>query len=788
MRWKGSRRADMAEQRTPGPLLLRDWAGTASRRMARWRSNVQPRLTRVARLASNPTIRLFGAGRRPGPSTATALPNGLPLTLRMKPLLKKSPEAVLTVQSKKSVRLSNPQPGPAPLALVPEPLAVSQRAQAEAAPFEGLAPDSPAGVATEPVDPVMMPEGQPAHPRPAPSFISRASQLVLRVLRRPAPETPSLPQASVPETPTERAETGQREPADRGPSFDSEPDDASDDYRGDSQDQVAVSSGLTLAREYREEDESSTTAHALESDDLEEADQEPDFNAGTAFAEPEGQSESAPLLARSESQELPRPSLDVARSEPRHAEMATSSGPQRGGLLLRIRRIFSPTGGATGEAPLPATLPQPPAQSVPDSPPASDSSGPVSRLESPVVEPRFEEPPARTAAPASMHQPLILRSRSEPASEPASSTEQVAPAEAASMPAQPAGLDTSPEAGAASAVPSLAPMPERFDSEPRAGGQDLGLDSAAEPPLALAVPERDSTPDFHRPGLLLRLLRLARPDHETYGPQAVSPVSRSPELPRDRAPGSTEPQRAPLQEDRASSRSDQDLGIVSPEPVAADELSPSADRESAASSARLPDAPPLTVLRRSLPASDAPAAGDKEGAAFPGSFTGDTGIRSDDALASTSLFSPGRGSTSTGVMPSAPRPAPAAPVLRQSAAPRGGAASLPLQIPVAPRALARQLLRDASAPARDGGLPGVPAGSHDFAGEHFIHREETAISYTAPDAAPEAAPGGASAQPADPAADQAKLARLAQQVFQELRTRLIVERERAGIDIGLVRR
>ncbi|MPZ49087.1 MAG: hypothetical protein GEU75_07265 [Dehalococcoidia bacterium] len=89
----------MTNERERNRVWLRDWSTLALRRVGRLQTGLTaPRTGAIARRAE-PTLRLFGAGRRPGALMATALPHSLPLTLRLQPPIRRQSSPLLTVQS-----------------------------------------------------------------------------------------------------------------------------------------------------------------------------------------------------------------------------------------------------------------------------------------------------------------------------------------------------------------------------------------------------------------------------------------------------------------------------------------------------------------------------------------------------------------------------------------------------------------------------------------------------------------------------------------------------------------
>jgi len=136
----------------------------AAARAARWGSRVSPGLGRIARQA-RPTLRLFGAGRKPGPSMATTLPRA-PLVLRTKRPERPIGAPMLTVQSD--------------VAYYPDDASEAEAVQHPSAP-------AAAAAVLRHAEPVTLPQAERrTEPRSVAARISRAVQQVLRRPSQPA--------------------------------------------------------------------------------------------------------------------------------------------------------------------------------------------------------------------------------------------------------------------------------------------------------------------------------------------------------------------------------------------------------------------------------------------------------------------------------------------------------------------------------------------------------------------------------------------------------------------------
>ncbi len=174
-------------------MWRRDWSRLALLRTSRWQNRgTAPRPASIGRTITQPPLRLFGAGRRPGPSTATALPRSLPFVLRLKPPSRPVGPPMLTMQSEVPVE-ADPRIQPAP-AIEASETSPPIHPETQLAPAAGQASLEALTVRREAQAPA--------------SLVSR----VLRIFRRPSPQSVSeeptvAPQADSPPHPEEAPPT-----------------------------------------------------------------------------------------------------------------------------------------------------------------------------------------------------------------------------------------------------------------------------------------------------------------------------------------------------------------------------------------------------------------------------------------------------------------------------------------------------------------------------------------------------------------------------------------------------
>ena len=174
-------------------MWRRDWSRLALLRTSRWQNRgTAPRPASIGRTITQPPLRLFGAGRRPGPSTATALPRSLPFVLRLKPPSRPVGPPMLTMQSEVPVE-ADPRIQPAP-AIEASETSPPIHPETQLAPAAGQASLEAPTVRREAQAPA--------------SLVSR----VLRIFRRPSPQSVSeeptvAPQADSPPHPEEAPPT-----------------------------------------------------------------------------------------------------------------------------------------------------------------------------------------------------------------------------------------------------------------------------------------------------------------------------------------------------------------------------------------------------------------------------------------------------------------------------------------------------------------------------------------------------------------------------------------------------
>ncbi|HEY7467289.1 MAG TPA: hypothetical protein VIB47_11425 [Dehalococcoidia bacterium] len=797
----------MTNGRSSRGISLRDWSKVASTRAARWTRQVRPALGGVARRAARPTLRLFGAGRKPGAAMATALPRQEPLVLRMKRPERPIGTPFLTVQS--DVTLDEDEAAVASTELVPE---APETSAASPAPTRA----APAQVLRQAERAVPVEEEPPEEPKPA-SVVGRISRAVQQVLRRPVPPAtrPSAEtSAAVPRTeaPPEAPATSSRSP---------QPEPDSRALRASAAADLAPTIARSAAPEEEEAPEQGMQAAEAEAGRPElTLRRQAEPPAAASYVE-EAAEAAGPLEEPAEVESAaPPPALQ------------RSPVPEAGqGLLMSLRRVFrpqtQPAQPADEKAPLPSPLESRAEQpAAPAMQPAVDTSAQAPSVAR-AIEPRMDEPPAEApqasapAEPVAEVSPTAARAR-------APSQEEDVPTEAPALQRSKAGETQPRESGLLFTLRRLVrPQPER-EAEPRVERAiEAPAESAAQDISAVAAPPITSSESAALPSVPLAGREAGSPTLEASMEREDEAASvEEAALPGFRA---TESPDMALRRSRAVSDATERV-----EASSFDEVRPPATVQEPLAAAAAPDVPPVSrttegggrlprILRLwrkpmqprqedlnltlARPAA-APAQSAAAASVQRSTFNVETGrtelmeARSDMPAAEAAAADVARASAAADAAPAVLRRTPRPSVSLQ--------AGQPAQAPSRTQAPLVYRARQAESP-----LAGLAAGTTPGsmttlevspAAVAQIRRataqtNSTVIARAEGDAAPapgegsEEAPAPQGGGPATPPMavegeeeTQVTLEALARQVYDRLRARLLIDRERAGIGAGMVGR
>ncbi|HLG11883.1 MAG TPA: hypothetical protein VI876_08995 [Dehalococcoidia bacterium] len=723
----------MTNGRNSGGIWLRDWSAVAAARAARWGGRVSPGLGRIARQA-RPTLRLFGAGRKPGPSMATTLPRA-PLVLRTKRPERPIGAPMLTVQSD--------------VAYYPDDASEAEAVQHPSAP-------AAAAAVLRHAEPVTLPQAERrTEPRSVAARISRAVQQVLRRPSQPA----AAPAA---------AEVARNEftPRSASPEPETQPE--------------AQEPGAQVASDVSPE-------RLIASSAARDADgpPEPEMTLLRHAEAPQGPApEEVPETEAGFEEESPPEAITVERPQ-----AAEASG---GGLLMSLRRVFRPESQETVEPPSSAPRAR---ESAPSPSPAAPSISRAISIE--------DEAPSVTPQPLAAEPALTAEGTPEVLPEP--DVTDVAPALQRSPAPQQQGSGllftlrrlVRPEPPAESA-PGLAKAVE-----------------TAEPANPTPVQERPATPQTvaETPGALASAVpELAQYSEETAAPFAAEAApfrsTESPEMTLLRPETGRGEAAEPAPRQAAESQPFAESTGASPVAPIARAVEGGSRLPRILRLWRRPEEPGpelnLTLARQPSPASPAappPATSGNRRS----TYNVETGrMETAEAL---STADPGVGAASlsvsrTGALEAAPA------VLRSARAMQGPvAARAEATLVYRARAAAEGVSSEGEAVAADG-LSTLQLSPEAVARARRGDSPAAPMTIARADAPP--APGGGggaatpsegeapapeatgpSASPITPEADankQITLETLARQVYDRLRARLLLERERSGIGAGMVSR
>jgi hypothetical protein len=343
-------------------MWRRDWSALAMLRTSRLRNRgTAPAPASIGRTVGRPTLRLFGAGRNPGPSTATALPRSLPLVLRLRPPARPVGPPLLTLQSELPAEA---MPDAAPPVASP------------------ATETSPAATQTAPqAEPAVVASGERREsPAPAPSLVSRALRLFRRPAR-PAPVEPA-PVAAEAEPAPPSAPAPVRMEAPEAPPVARQPQQPAQQpplvLRRASEAPAEAPASAPQAEPTPQREEARETEVTL---NRQAAPPQPDVTTSRPPAAPEP-IEATPVVTAARETPLPSQTLPQAiEPPPRRSEPA-------GGLLFTLRRIFRPEPAVEPDEPLGA--PSPEAQAPSPSASATPSVARLPEQTAPVLSARQE--------------------------------------------------------------------------------------------------------------------------------------------------------------------------------------------------------------------------------------------------------------------------------------------------------------------------------------------------------------------------------------------------------------